>query len=494
MADFNIQPIGAQIKPVQGMSLADMINVARGAQAFQQAEQVNPLEAQIRQQQARTGEIALGVEEQKNKERLNFQTFMSDPNNYMTDNKFDEVKFNTAIPKIMPLTGTTAIKDLTGLAQAQSEALRAKHNLTQDKRDLVARTLSLAGRAGVSDPVIANEMLDMLVQQNPNDQDLRNLVERGYKPVFGKMQAGPGFADSLVKAGQQMLTPSQLETTFEPKVAVTPEGRTVVTQKMPGTAQPTATIGTVGGLQAPAAPAPVAGGTEVAPGMRLPYQVRRADQPYIPEPSEKIDFEAGSNYRNKLVSAQTGLAQNRRNTEEVINQANKIGSDLFFEKGGIPGQIEQKIRMAIGSEQYDMLAKDLANMALSNTQAMGGVGNTVAGLDMQQVANGTIKVPPDVLVKIARRVQADQTNLDMQANGAQLFSQRFGDNNMKAYQQAWNANADTKIFEAMNIIKDVSNPTQREKELNRLFPDEKKRSDFLTKYRNLKKLSETGSL
>lgn len=497
MADFNIQPIGAQIKPMQGMSLADMINVARGAQAFQQAEQVNPLELQIRQQQARTGEIALGVEEQKNTERKNFQTFMSDPNNYMTDNKFDEVKFNTAIPKIMPLTGTAAIKDLTGLAQAQSEALRAKHNLTQDKRDLVARTLSLAGRAGVSDPVIANEMLDMLVQQNPNDQDLRNLVERGYKPVFGKMQAGPGFADSLVKAGQQMLTPSQLETTFEPKVAVTPEGRTVVTQKMPGTAQPTATIGTVSGLQAPAAPAPtaeVSAGTQVAPGMRLPYQVRRADQPYIPEPSEKMDFEAGSNYRNKLVSAQTGLAQNRRNTEEVINQANKIGSDLFFEKGGIPGQIEQKIRMAIGSEQYDMLAKDLANMALSNTQAMGGVGNTVAGLDMQQVANGTIKVPPDVLVKIARRVQADQTNLDMQANGAQLFSQRFGDNNMKAYQQAWNANADTKIFEAMNIIKDVSNPAQREKELNRLFPDERKRSDFLTKYRNLKKLSETGSL
>jgi hypothetical protein len=139
MADFNIQPVATQIKPVQGMSLGEMVNLARGAQAFQQAEQVNPLELQIRQQQARTGEIALGVEEQKNKERLNFQTFMSDPNNYMTDNKFDDQKFNMAIPKIMPLTGTSAIKDLTGLAQAQSEALRAKHNLTQDKRELVSR-------------------------------------------------------------------------------------------------------------------------------------------------------------------------------------------------------------------------------------------------------------------------------------------------------------------------------------------------------------------
>jgi hypothetical protein len=167
---------------------------------------------------------------------------------------------------------------------------------------------------------------------------------------------------------------------------------------------------------------------------------------------------------------------------------------LYFAKGGIPGQIEQKIRMAIGSDQYDMLAKDLANMAITNSKAMGSVGGTVAGLDMAAVANGTIKVPPDVLTKIARRVQADQTNLDMQANGAQQFSQKFGDNNMKAYQQAWNANADSKIFEAMNITRDVTDPARLKAELNKLFPNANDYQDFLKKYRNIKKLSETGSL
>jgi len=101
-------------------------------------------------------------------------------------------------------------------------------------------------------------------------------------------------------------------------------------------------------------------------------------------------------------------------------------------------------------------------------------------------------VPPEVLVKIARRVQADQTNLDMQANGAQQFAQRFGDNNMKAYQQSWNKNADTKIFEAMNIIKDVTDAKLLEQELNRLFPKPAERAEFLKKYRNLKQLSETG--
>jgi len=503
MADFNIQPIGAQIKPVQGMSLADMINVARGAQAFQQAEQMNPLEVQIRQQQARTGEIALGVEEQKNIERKNFQTFMSDPNNYMTDNKFDDQKFNIAIPKIMPLTGMTAINDLTSLAKAQSDALVAKHNLTQGKRELVSRTLGLAGRAN-ADPATVNEMLDMLVEQNPNDQDLKNLVERGYKPVFQRIKPGPQFADMLVKSSQQMLTPSQLETTFEPKVTVTESGQTVTTQKMPGTAQPTVTIGIAGGLQknVPAPTTPIVSGTEVAPGMRVPYPVRRADQPYMAEPSEQKDQTAGTAFRERLVEGQNMLAQGRRNVSEVIQQANKINEALIvpnflaqygFEKGGTPEAAERAVRRFFGSEQYDMLAKDLANMAITNSKAMGTVGGTVAGLDMASVANGTIKVTPDILIKIARRVQADQTNLDMQASGAQKFFENFGDNNMKAFQQAWNANSkDTRVFEAMNLMETESDPEKLNAEFKKLFPSEKKRKTILKQYQNLKSMAATG--
>jgi len=51
MADFNIQPVAGQIRPVQGASLADMVNIARGAQAYQQAQQINPIELQTAQQQ-----------------------------------------------------------------------------------------------------------------------------------------------------------------------------------------------------------------------------------------------------------------------------------------------------------------------------------------------------------------------------------------------------------------------------------------------------------
>ena len=495
MADINpISPIAAGIQPPQQMSLADMMNLARGSQAYQQAGQINPLELQQKQQATRTGEIALGVEEQKNKERTNLQSFFSDPNNFQTDGRIDIDKINASVPKIAPLTGPDYVGKMTTLAGAQSEALKAKQNLTQDQRQIVGSTLGVIGRSGVDDPQIAIKELKMLSDQNPNNVDLKNLVEKSYVPIFSQMQKGPQVTDALIKASQAILTPTQIQSQLAPTVQVTESGKTITTQPSVGAAPPTANVGVVGGMQPNVPSAAVGAGTEIAPGMRVPYPVRRADQPYMAEPTEQKDQLAGQEYRDRLVQAQGKLTQGRRNVEEVIQTASGIGENLLFPGGGIMGRLEQKVLSAMKSSEYDMLAKDLAQMALSNATAMGGAGSTVAGLDMNAVANGTIKVPPEVLIKIARRVQADQTNVDMQATGAQQFAQKFGDNNMKAYQQAWNANADSKIFEAMNITRDISDPAKQKEELNRLFPNPNQYKEFLKKYQNIKKLAETGSL
>jgi hypothetical protein len=499
MADLSITPVATQIKPVPSMSLGDMINVARGAQQYQQAAQINPLELQQKQQVVRTGEIALGVEEQRDRERTNFQTLMSNPQEIMTDGRFDPAKFTSLIPKIMPLTGVPAINDLTNLAKSQTEAFSAKRNMDQNTRQIISSKLGLLGRAGVKDPALVASELNNLIVESNNDPEVKRLVNEAYLPIFSKIPP-EGLPDALIKSGQSLWSPKEQQTTLAPTIATTAEGKTVTTQPAIGAAAPTATIGVAGGLQAPAQPSgavvPVGAGTEVAPGMRVPYPVRSASQSYIPEPTEIVDQTAGQAYRTRMVNAQGDLPTGRRNVEEVIKQANLLNENLYeFEKGGgLAGQVGRRIRMAINSAEYDVLAKDLARLALSNASAMGGSGNSVAGLDMQAVANGTIKMPPEKLVEIARRVQADQTNLDMQANGAQKFAQRFGDNNMKAYQQAWNANADTKVFEAMNIVRYVKDPAKQKAELNRLFPDSSQYKDFLTKYQNIKKLSETGSL
>jgi hypothetical protein len=505
MATFNVPTIGTEIKPVPQSSLADMLGIARGAQAYQQAQQVNPLLLQQQQQTTRTGEIALTVEEQKDKERRNMQTFFADPNNFQTNGRIDIDKINVQVPKIAPLTGADYITKYSTLGSAQTDAIKAKQGLTQDQRSMVAQRFSILGRLGVKDKNAYIAEMDLLKKENPDNPDLSRLID-SYKTIWeNTMQSGDDLPGKAIAGAQTLLTPTQQQSQLAPSVQVTPVGQTVTVQPSVGAQPPTATIAIAGGMQGGApvvgGATPVGAGTEIAPNMRVPYPVRRADQPYMKEPTEEKDQAAGAEYRNNLVNGQMGLSQGRRNVEEVIQQANKIGESLVlpnflaqfgFEKGGAPEKMERAVRQFFGSEQYDMLAKDLANMAITNSKAMGSVGGTVAGLDMASVANGTTKVTPDVLVKIARRVQADQTNLDMQANGAQKFALQFGDNNMKAYQQAWNANADSKIFEAINITRDITDPVKQKAELNRLFPNPAQFNDFLKKYKNIKSLSETG--
>ena len=51
MADLSVTPVAGQVKPPQVTSLADMLNIARGAQAYRQTEEMNPLLLRQQQQQ-----------------------------------------------------------------------------------------------------------------------------------------------------------------------------------------------------------------------------------------------------------------------------------------------------------------------------------------------------------------------------------------------------------------------------------------------------------
>ena len=485
MADFSMNVNYA--KP-QVTSLGDMVNMASEIQNFQQAQQLNPLaleKAQIENQ----------VLNQKNNERLRLQEAMSNPENWQTNGRIDMDKINKFIPKIAPLTGADVISSLSGLHKSQTDATKAKNAMTQDMRQIVGGRLGILGRMGIDDPQMVIGELDRLKKENPDSREVHDLIE-AYKYPLSKAQKGPNVVKDLIAQEQSLLSPAQKESSLTPSISTTAQGQTILTQPSVAGSTPTATIGVAGGLQnTPQQGGGVMGQKPVVGNMPLPYPIRSASQPYAPEPTEAADQASGQGYRTRLVEAQGTLPQSRRNVEEVIKQATGIGENLKFPSGGVLGRLEQKVLMALKSDEYDMLAKDLANMALSNTKAMGGVGNTVAGLDMQAVANGTVKVPTNVLINIARRVQADQTNIDMQANGAQKFAQQFGDNNIKAYQQLWNANADTKIFEVMNLYKDITDPTKRKFEIEKLLgSDPAKRQEFYNKYQNIKKLSETGGL
>jgi hypothetical protein len=259
-------------------------------------------------------------------------------------------------------------------------------------------------------------------------------------------------------------------------------------------------------------PAPTTGVTvdqmnapaSTTPGFKLSHPIRQAGVAIQRLPDEVADENAGNIYRNSLIKNQGNLVTNRRNLEEVISKASEVEKNLSLlgfkvDNAGFLGAGARKLNEFFGTETgvaLKQLNKDLANVAISNIQAMGGSLDTVAGQQLTRMANGDETYPPVILKDIARRAMADMTNLDMQANGAQAFSRKFGAANLNDFRQQWAKNADSRLFELINIENSSMSDQQRQTARQNLFKDlnDKQKAEMAKKLINLQKLSTTGQL
>jgi hypothetical protein len=468
MADFSFTPAATGIKPVQGMSLGEMMNTARGAQQYQQSAQLMPIELQRAQAEANVAQ-------------------------------------QTQDPRISSAKSLATQAEIQAKT-AQVENFKAQYGLdSQQSSDMgkifggFAYDSRLSPEALTEEPFNGVKVMHDIIKEGRNqgipDEKLSIITAPG---MFKATTDPKGFVGYLQNMQTKGMAPSEQRAAGLEKLTPTESGQVFRQTPQIYGKKPQVTLEVPTNIQsAPVQGAPVQDMPQgAAQALPLPYPVRSASVPFRPEPAEAADLAAGTFYRNNLVSRQPLLATDKRNVEETIKQAQKINDKLYeFERqGGGLADIARKGRNLVATDEYKLLSKDLANLQISNLRALGQGGNTVAGMDLTRVASGTDDVPPKVLINIARRAQADMTNIDMQANGAEKFKNRFGDNNMKAYQQAWSKNADSKIFEAMNIAKDVKDPDKRKIALDALFPTPEEHKDFLEKYKNLKKLSETGSL
>jgi len=262
------EPVALGVKPPTPMSLGDMINIARGAQAYQQAEQINPLALQRAQQEARTGQIDLSVKEQGDLERKNIQTFMSDPENWQTNGKVDLEKLNSQVTKIAPLTGPAQIEKLTTLAKGQTESREASQKLTQSQRAIIAVPIGVMGRAGVQEPKAYLKELDFLKEQNPDNTTLHQLID-AQKKLIGQIDAGPHVADAAIRASQGLLSPTEAQATFAPKAkGLDVGGQMIETIETPSVGLKPPTIARTGNIISPKSIAPQVYITETgAPGI-----------------------------------------------------------------------------------------------------------------------------------------------------------------------------------------------------------------------------------
>jgi hypothetical protein len=292
--------------------------------------------------------------------------------------------------------------------------------------------------------------------------------------------------DTLIQAGIGATGQQSLQT---PQLTTGPGGSPATYQTGTGTMREV-NIG-----NAPVGGQPASAPTGVTQTqMGLQYPVRKAGDIRPVAPNELADSERGAKYRNDLTNRQTDLSKSRRNLDEVIDAAGKIEREDFFSTG-VMGTLTRNIKGALGDEKYKQLSKDLANVQISNMQAMGGSMETDAGKQLVRMANGDETYPPEVLKNIARRTYADLTNLDMQATGASKFAKKYGDSNLGTFKQQWSQNSDSKVFEAMALFENIKDPVKRKAEIDKLMGNNpEQRQEFFQKYNNIKKLTATGEL
>jgi len=415
MAEYNVSTVASEIKPPASTSIGDMLNIARGAQAYQQAQQINPLKLQ---------------QEQTATESAKFT--------------FQQLKADKAKGLATSLLASSNWKNPEEMAK---------------EFDFVERTANHQG-------------LDVTSPDNPLEQIKKSYEKEGPEAAYKKLYQ--------MTYGAQ--TPS---TQFESA------GRTISpnipgTQPLPKGQQPSQTIPS---KQSEPQPVP-----ELSQPVAPVYPVRKGGQIYTPDPSETAEKDKGFTYRDSLMSRQSQLTTERRNVDEVIKSANELEKS-WAPTSGILGSAYRHLATWAGDPTYLELSKNLAQAQLSNMKALGL--STDADKNLIAAAQGNYTYPPEILMKIANRAKADMTNIDMQATAADKYSRIYGDNNMKAFQQMWNKNADSKVFEVINLAKDTNlSREEKEKITEQLLgpKNSPERKVFNQKYQNILKLQQTGTL
>jgi hypothetical protein len=368
-----------------------------------------------------------------------------------------------------------ALKHTTSAIQVQQQLL-TKPNLTSD--DIETATMEHAKRFGTPDSAVKQALANLPVNGTPTQ--LREwLATNLTKTLSAQTQLEKMYPGGIL--------PSQLPQSY---------------QASPATAQGGyAPTGTQGNAPVGVTPAQMSqpARSDFSKPVALSYPVRQAGQAFTALPQEEDERKIGTATKSALIARQADIPQSRRSIDEVIKKAAELEKSATLPTSGILGSAERNLSAFLGTEQgirYKELSKDLANAQIANITASGGSLATDAGKQLVRMANGDETYPPAVLIEIARRTQADMLNLDSKATAVKKFADKFGDQNISAFNQMWSANADPKIFQLKNIFDD-QNMSAKEKADARdklIGKDEKQIKIFNEKWNNIKKLEQTGSL
>ena len=392
-------PTPVQTTPVQGTSIAQMVNAANGIQQYQQSQQLNPLALQ------------------KAQADLEYSQVQSKKAQATLDPEIEQKKAESA-------------KALVGL---NSEQLKnAREHFANSSRNL----LELLQKPTVTADDIKNHVMKTMTNagapQQAIDLALQNLPTGG-TTLENKAFIAKHATNSLsAEAAMDKLLPSATMTAEGGTINFRVMGNELLTGKAPGTAVGQSVRITPSPMQPGVTTVNGVIGQYDANGKFMPFNIQPSQQPSVtpnlsepnkpaPEQSKmpsivKIDNFSAPGQQNKQEVDRYALGQsdfNASNERATLAQdsnltVQNIKKNLSAAAGSTPGRVLRSIgQTVIGDPQLDILVKSLADQQLRQSQLM-GLKNKDAEAD-QRVAGGSSEITAEALAHIVER--ADATNL-----------------------------------------------------------------------------------
>jgi hypothetical protein len=464
MADFGIKPdLPLQAVPQKRTSISDLLGTATKAMEFSRLSELYPELIKKTTAEAKTAEI--GAE----------KAAMG-----LTADKASKITAGTVSLMFNPL--------VVAAAQGQPVDKNAFTNL------VVQNVMTQSKNAGID------------YEKEGKKIAAEYLAEAENNPAGFQRYVYQRMMEDLDKATRaNMMTPEVLTTGFPVPVQRTrAEG---VIRPLPLAEEPVATPSgqPAGQPSAMAAPAPsqrdvIAGqltqpmGQVGNPGFPLNFAPRGPNSIKPVTEPEQAAINQGREYSQRLRGFEDRAPFTIDRVDRVLQTVNAIESDRTFQAGKA-GELEGRLRAALGDAEYKLLQKEIADLVIETSQAAGT--GTDANTRLVAESTGSVEYPPGVLKNVVTKLRGDAFGAQMQAKGAQAFiNNGFGEANLRNYRDAWNANADPRVFEAMAIFSsDRLSPDQKKKAFDKIKPTDLQSLDaFERKYKNLQSLSQTGAL
>jgi hypothetical protein len=368
-------------------------------------------------------------------------------------------KINSAIPKIAPLTGSDVITSLSGLHTSQTNADKAKQELTQSERTLIGNVDHSLGLMGVNDPKQVIKAYQGLITNNPDNAALHRMV-KARMDILGKAQPGANITKDLLAESASLLSIPERQNLFAQKVSLTPTGselkETLTTpQGITGQAPNIRMTGASEPLTLPPGQQQIATennpyGLPVGTSYIPPSAATKQAAPMVTGLAPQIASTIGANttVANEDWQKTYNAAKDAQPRIAIFQNIKKLAPDAFTGVGGERKKLAAGILNAAGIDAYtaentatDELAKNTRLLALAG-------GNTDASRALAEIANPSNKMTLAAIKEVSdQMIGAERLN----EKRAEYLGQ-FRNDPVKYQEksQLFNKFADPRIFQEMS--------------------------------------------